>query len=366
MIKMRFITLFLILSVTCPSLVLAWGFHDAMDYGSPIVAVTPKSSAMGGVWSMPSGGPASIFLNPAELATLDSTVITVGTGLIQWNTYTYGADEFTQILSGTVFGLLTAAIGFELTDRISLGAGVARVSDFGFEGENLEITPDGPGRYKIYAVNNLDSHGSLWEVNTGISFELSDWLVAGASGGLRSGSGSWTNVYNLPYESVPDDTTTLDWDELDFCAHIGFLMPFEFGTFGISGTNASGRYRSRVAVGFQKDFEILYGSTLGLEVDVQSIEEDNPAVSGKFFGFFSEMIPRVRSIYSVGFDRASDYKRTGLCLSTGACIDLGRMDLDLAISWRRRSKAGFSFPERYLDNIDDSGTYYNIGLNWKL
>ncbi|MCK4505936.1 MAG: hypothetical protein KAW14_09980, partial [Candidatus Aegiribacteria sp.] len=177
-----------------------------MDYGSPIVAVTPKSSAMGGVWSMPSAGPASIFLNPAELSMLDSTVITVGTGLIQWNTYTYGANEFTQILSGTILGSLTAAVGFRLTDRISLGAGVARVSDFGFEGENLEIMLNGPGRYKVYAVNNLDSRGSLWEVNTGMSFELSDWLIAGASGGLRSGSGSWTRIYNLVYESVPNDT----------------------------------------------------------------------------------------------------------------------------------------------------------------
>ncbi len=201
-------TLLLIFSVACPSLVLAWGFHDAMEYGSPIVAVTPKSSAMGGVWSMPSGGPASIFLNPAELSTLDSTVITVGTGLIQWSTYTYGEHSFSQILSGTILGSLTAAVGFRLTDRISLGAGVARVSDFGFEGENLEIMLNGPGRYKVYAVNNLDSRGSLWEVNTGMSFELSDWLIAGASGGLRSGSGSWTRVYNLVYESVPNDTTS--------------------------------------------------------------------------------------------------------------------------------------------------------------
>ncbi|MCD4849083.1 MAG: hypothetical protein K8R76_12955 [Candidatus Aegiribacteria sp.] len=358
--------LLLILSVACPSLVLAWGFHDAMDYGSPIAAVTPKSSAMGGVWSMPSGGPASIFLNPAELSTLDSAVITVGTGVIQWSTFTYGEHAFSQILSGTILGTATAAIGFRLSDRISMGAGVARVSDFGFEGESLEITLNGPGRYRVYAASNLDSRGSLWEVNTGMSFKLSNWLIAGASGGLRSGSGSWTLVYNLLYESVPNDTTSLDWDELDFCAHIGVLMPLEIGTFGISGTNASGRYRSRVAIGYQKDLEILNGSTLGFEVDVQSIEDDNPEVSGKFFAVFAEMIPKVRSIYSVGFDRASDYKRAGLCLSTGACIDLGRMDLDMAISWRSRSRAGFSFPEPHLDNIDDSGTYYNIGLNWKL
>ena len=358
--------LFLLLSVACPSRVLAWGFHDAMEYGSPIAAVTPKSSAMGGVWSMPSSGPASIFLNPAELSMLNGTEITAGTGLIQWNTYTYGENEFTHIQSGTILGTTTVAVGFIITDRISFGAGVARVSDFGFDGENMEIVVPLPGRYEIYAVNNLESRGSLWEVNAGMSFEFCDWLIAGASGGLRSGSGSWTLMHNILGESAPDDTTSLDWDESDFCAHIGLLSPFNFGTWGISGTNASGRYRSRIAIGYQKDLEILNGSTLGFEFDVQSIEEDNPAMSGKFFAVFSEMIPSVRSVYSVGFDRASDYKRAALCLSTGTCIDFGRLDLDMAISWRSRSRSGFSFPEPYIDNIDDSGTYYNIGLNWKL
>lgn len=346
--------------------VLAWGYHDAMDYGSPLVCVTPISSAMGGVWSLPSGGSASIFLNPAELSLLDGTHINATTGIVQWHTYSYGSAEFHHHQSGTTFSGATASIGFGISDRISFGAGVSGVSNFDFDGENLEIEITGPGIYEVPVIDNLDSRGSLWEVNTGLSFDISDWLIAGVSGGVRSGSGSYTLVRNVMDPSVQDDTTSVDWDATDFCAHVGVLMPLDFGTFGISGTNASTRYRSRVAVGFQKELEILNGSTLGIEFDVQSIENDNRAISGRFFGYFSEMIRNVRSIYSVGFDRARDYHLAALCLSTGASIKLGDVNLDMAISWRSRSRAGYSFTDANLEHIDDSGTYYNIGMNWKL
>lgn len=358
-------TLLLIFSVACPSLVLAWGFHDALDYGTPLTCVTSKSCAMGGIWSLPSSGPASIFLNPAELSMLDGAEITAGTGLIQWHSYVNGELGFNHHDSGIVMGTFTAAAGTVISDAVSIGAGISRISDFGFEGVNKLIDNIGFGMYKIVVIDILDSHGTLWELNGGVSVELADWLKAGASGGLRFGSGSWIMIHTLNDQSVPDDTTSGDWKESDICAHIGFLMPFEFGTFGVSGTNSSDRYRSRVAVGFQKDFEILYGSTLGLEFDIQSIENE-PEISGRFFGYMAEMFPHTRSIYSVGFCRPSNYHKAALSISTGACIDFDRLGIDLAVSWRSRSRDGHSFPDEYIAHIDDSGTYYNVGLNWKL
>ncbi|MCK5063835.1 MAG: hypothetical protein KAQ97_01060, partial [Candidatus Fermentibacteraceae bacterium] len=355
----------ILLSVTCPSLVLAWGFHDALEYGSPLTCVTPKSTAMGGVWSLPSSGPASIFLNPAELYTLDGTEITVGTGLVQWHSYVHGELGFEHHDSGMVLGTFTAAAGTRISDAVSIGAGISRISDFGFEGVNKLIDNTGFGLYEIIAIDILDSRGTLSELNGGVSVELADWLKAGASGGLRFGTGSWTMIHTINDESTPDDTTSEDWKESDFCAHIGFLMPFEFGTFGISGTNSSDRYRSRVAVGFQKDFEILFGSTLGVEFDIQSIENE-PEISGRFFGYMAEILPHTRSIYSVGFSRPSNYHRTALSISTGACIDFDRLGIDLTISWKSRSRDGHSFADNWIAHIDDSGTYYSVGMNWKL
>ncbi len=358
-------TLFVLLSVLLSSRVQAWGFHDALEYGSPLTCVTPKSTAMGGVWSLPSSGPASIFLNPAELSLIDRTEITVGTGLVQWHSYVHGELGFDHHDSGIALGTFSAAAGTRISDAVSIGAGISRISDFGFEGVNKLIDNIGFGLYDIIAIDILDSHGTLWELNGGVSVELADWLKAGASGGLRFGSGSWTMIHTLTDQSSPDDTTGGDWEESDLCAHLGFLMPFEFGTFGISGTNSSDRYRSRVAVGFQKDFEILYGSTIGVEFDIQSIENE-PEISGRFFGYMAEMLPNTRSIYSVGFSRPSNYHKAALSISTGACIDFDRFGIDLAISWKSKSRDGHSFPDEYIAHIDDSGTYYNVGLNWKL
>ncbi len=355
----------LVLIIILPAFVLGWGFHDAMEYGSPIICITSKASTMGGVWSLPSSEAASIFLNPAELSLLEGTSVNLTTAIIQWNSNVKGAMDYDHYDSGNT-GAITAAVGTEISETFSIGAGISRVSSFGYNGISNILDISSAGSYEIQAIDLLDSQGSLWEANTGISVVIADWLTAGLSGGVRFGSGSWTLRHDIVDPLAFDDTTYAEWEESDFCGHLGLLMPFSFGTFGISGTNSSGRYRSRVAIGFQKEFRILHGSTMGLEFDIQSIEEDNPAVSGRAFAYLVEMIPYVRSTYSVGFVRASDYKRAALCLATGARIGLGSVDIDLGISWMSRSRAGFAFPEPLVNQIDDSATYYSGGLSWKL
>lgn len=352
-----------VIILTLPAIVLAWGFHDAIGNGSAIVCVTPKSSAMGGIWSLPSGGAASVFLNPAELSMLDGAFINLTTAIVQWNSVVLSVMDYDIFSSGNT-GTVTFAAGTEISEAVSIGAGIAKVSDFRFNGVINILEEIGLNSYQVFAIDILDSHGSLWEVNSGISLATADWLTAGVSGGIRFGKGSSTRRHDIVDPAAVDDTTEVEWNESDFCFHAGVLMPFEFGTFGLSGTNATGRYRSRIAVGFQRELAILNGSTMGMEFDIQSVEKSNPAVSGRMFVYLAEMWPNVRSTYSVGFRRASDYHRTSLCLGTGANIDFGRVDIDLGVSWMSRSRAGFAFPESFIHSIDDSGTYYSVGLSW--
>lgn len=362
---MRKYVLAFVIVLMLPSVARSWGFHDAMENGSQILCVTSKSSAMGGVWSLPSSEAASVFLNPAELSMLNGTSINLTTAIAQWYSCVYGEMNYDHRNASNT-GAFTAAVGTEISKTVSVGAGISRVSDFGFNGVNDIIEAIGLDLYQIHAVNILDSQGSLWEANTGISVVINDWLTAGISGGIRFGSGSWTLRHDIAHQSSTDDTTTVEWEENDFCAHAGILMPFDFGTFGLSGTNASGRYRSRIAIGFQKEFSILSGSTMGVEFDIQSIEEKNPPVSGRAFAYLQEMIPNVRSTYSVGFIRASDYHRAALCLGTGARLNINRVNIDVGVSWMSRSRTGSSFPEPFVHNVDDAVTYYSAGLTWKL
>jgi len=259
----------------------AWVFHDAMGSDTPIICVTPKQSSMGGVWALPSSEAASIFLNPSELSTMNGTSVRISTAIIEWHTPVHGELDYDHSDSGNL-GTVTAAIGTEISETVSMGAGISRVSHFGFSGLSNILEDYGLSSYRIYAIDLLESRGSLWEANTGVSMALNDWMTVGVSGGIRFGNASYTLRHDIVEPSAPDDTTTVDWDESDFCFHAGLLMPFSFGTFAISGTNPTGRYRSRVAAGFQKDISISGRSTIGVEFDFQSIEEKNPAFSGVF------------------------------------------------------------------------------------
>lgn len=360
---MRFLYIFLTMALL-PSALLAWGFHDAMWKGTPVICVTSRQSAMGGVWALPSSGAASIFLNPAELSLLEGAELQASAAVIEWHSYVYGALDHDHVLTGAG-GAATFALGAPLSKRLAAGVGITRVADFGFHGVMAVLETTVPGHFEVNSIQILDSRGSLWETGAGLSFMITDRVTAGVSGGLRFGNGSYEYRNDYVNHSYSDDSVEVDWDESDFFVHGGILIPLEFGTFAFSGTNGTGRYRSRLAGGFQKEMELLSGSTLGMEFDIQSATE-RPAYSGKFFAHFAEMIPGVRSTYSVGFNRATDYHHTALSMGTGARILLGDVDLDLGVSWNSRSRSGIHFPEPYVDNVDDSGFYYSVGMGWRI
>jgi hypothetical protein len=344
------------------SSVLAWGFHDAMDHGTVINSVTPRHCAMNGAWAIPSSGVSSVFLNPAELSRLDGPALNANVSVVKWESAVDGPYIANFYDSGNS-GTFTFAAGAPVANNLFMAAGVSRVSDFGYD-KGLAVVNEIQGQFEIVALQMLESNGSLWEANAGASTELAEWVQAGFSVGVRFGSGSYTLRFEPIDPSAPCDTTHLEWDSADLCTHIGILVPLSWATFGASATNATKRYRSRAAFGFQKDFSLLNGTTLGVDFDVQSIE-DEPEVSGRLFAHLAEMIPGVRSTYSIGFQQPSDYHHTALTFGTGAVIFCGDLDIDLGISWRSRSRSGVAFPEPNISKIDDSGTYFAAGITWR-
>jgi hypothetical protein len=340
----------------------AFGFHDAMEFGDPLVCATPRSVSMGGVWALPSGGAASIFLNPAELSTTPPEQIMVSTGYVSWNATSEYLQEYSHRESGTIPLTATAAWSFDI-GRASAGIGLCRVSDFSFDGVNLLFEEETSGRMYIAAVENLDSRGSLWETVAGLSIPVTDWLIAGVSAGLRSGSGHYTLEHNNITGSAGDTTITVDWDEAAFCAHGGVLVPVGFGTFAASWVSGSDMYPSRLAGGFVKQMRVLGQGSLGVEFDVLS-PEDRPELSGRFVGIFPGMIEGVTTRYSIGFWQAHRHNRNGLCFATGSTVELSdRLSMDLAVSWRSRSRSGSSFPDDpYMTHHDDNATFFGAGL----
>lgn len=340
----------------------SWGFHDAMEYGTVINSVTPRHCAMNGPWAIPSSGVSSVFLNPAELALLDRTALNVSVSVVKWESEVDGVYT-THFYDSGNSGTFTFAAGTPVANNLFIAAGVSRVSDFGYD-KGLGILDELEGELEIVALQMLQSAGSLWEANAGASTELAEWLQTGVSVGVRFGNGSYTLRFEPVGASAPGDTTHVEWDAADLCTHVGILVPLSWATFGASATNATEKYRSRVAFGFQKDFSLLNGSTLGFDFNVQSIE-DEPEVSGRLIAYLAEMIPGVRSTYSIGFQQPGQYHHTALTFGTGAVILFSDFDIDLGISWRSRSRSGQAFPEPYINKIDDAGTYFSAGITWR-
>lgn len=352
----------LFLMVFIPPSVWAWGFHDAMENGTSVNALTPQHCAMNGASALPSSGVVSLFLNPAELSLLKSPVLSANFSAVKWDSEVGGPYSIPVFDSGNS-GSFSIAAGMPVTNKLYLAAGMAKISEYGYN-KGLSILEEQDGVYNIYALQMLNSQGSLYEANAGASLAFSDEFQAGVSIGVRFGKGSFTLRYEPVDIYAPGDTTFVEWDTADPCIHLGLLIPLSWGTFAVSGSNPTDRYQSRVAFGFEKVFELLNGSTLGFDYGIQSIE-DSPEISGRLYANLNELIPSVRNIYSIGFQQPHRYHHTALTFGTGAVIDLGDLDVSLGISWRSRSRSGLAFPEPYIIKIDDSGTYFSAGIAWR-
>jgi hypothetical protein len=181
--NMRVLLLTLILS----SRVWAWGFHDAMENGTPINALTPQHCAMNGASALPSSGVSSLFLNPAELSLLNSPVVSASISVVKWNSEVDGPYRLPVFDSGNS-GSFSIAAGVPVMNNLYLAMGMARVSDFRYN-KGLSVLYEQGRMYNIQALQMLDSQGSLYEANAGASMAFSGWLHAGVSVGMRFGKG---------------------------------------------------------------------------------------------------------------------------------------------------------------------------------
>ena len=354
-----FITLVLFL-VIVPEVSFAYGFHDALTYGNTVNVVSVRSAAMAGVRVFGAKGASAVFLNPASLSNVNSFNITASTSALAWTEEVVDSTFITQ-RAESGFGSATGAVAFRTGPDLVIGAGLAKVSDFQYNGTHY--LPDDPSHPGIDIFERLLAKGGLWEALGGASWSVTDNFVAGVSAGLRFGEVSYDYSYDEKYTPYVDSTASWSWDMSEACYHAGFTLGDDELAAGACYTSGSSdHYYSTLTLSGKARAEHISNTEMGFEGEIV-----DPFNKNYFHGKISIETPVMQNINimtGVGFNEGANMNRVGLAFSIGGNYQSGRTRIDLALSHMGRSRTGTSFPDEYSDYIDDSWTHFCIGLQY--
>lgn len=351
-----------ILAGLVPAAVSGYGFHDALTYGNSVDVISIRSAAMVGIRVFGSEGSTSLFMNPATLHYVNTLNLTASTSSLSWTEEVVDSTSVTQ-RSNRGLGSLTGAAAFRISPDIVVAAGVAKVSDFQYDGTHF--LPEDPSHPGIDILETLKSEGGLWEALGGASWNLSDNFAAGVSAGLRFGEISYDYSYDEKFTPEVDSTSQWSWELSEPCYHAGFVLGDDMISAGACYTSGSeDRYHSRLSISGRARAEHIGDTIMGFEGEIVA-----PFDRNYFNGKLSLETP-IRNTISlmagVGFNEGENMNRVGTAFSVGGNYTASRVRVDLAMSHISRSRKSTSFPEEYSDYVDDSWTQFCIGLQYMI
>jgi hypothetical protein len=358
----RLMQLPLMLLLLLPMTVFGYGFHDALTYGNTIDVISIRSAAMVGIRVFGSESATAVFMNPACLYNVGGFNLEGSTSAVSWTEEVVDSTSITQ-RSSRGMGSVTGAMAYRVGPDLVLAAGVAKVSDFQYDGTHF--LPENPSHPGIDVIEKLKSTGGLWEALGGASWSPAEHLSAGVSAGLRFGEVSYDYTYDAKFTPEVDSTATWSWDLSDACYHAGFVIGDELISAGAcysSGT--TDRYYSRLSIAGRATAEHIGNTTMGFEGEIIA-----PFDRNYFRGKLSIETPIRQSINlraGVGFNEGENMNRVGSAFSVGGDYCTERVRVELAMSQISRSRVSTSFPEEYSDYVDDSWTQFCIGLQYML
>jgi hypothetical protein len=339
-----------------------YGFHDAMNYGNGINAVSIRSAALVGIKVFGSEGASAVFLNPASLSNVNTFNLTASTSYITWTEEVIDSTSTTQ-RSGKGLGALTGAVAYRAGSDIVFGAGFARVSDHQYNGTHF--LPDDPSHPGIDIVEVLKSDGGLQEALGGVSYRISENITAGVSAGLRFGEVNYDYIYDKKFTPYIDSTLSWSWELSEACYHAGLILGNDELSAGVSYTSGStDHYYSRISIAGRARAEHIGNTIMGFEGEII-----DPLGNNYFNGKLSLETPirdNMNLFAGVGFNEGENMNRVGLAFSVGGNYNIGPIRLECALSNSGRSRKATSFPDEYSDYVDDSWTHFCIGLQYMI
>lgn len=199
-----------------------FGYYDAVTDGTVLGGYSPYTVALGTVRALGASEPASIFTNPAQVAVHPFSVQLSGSS-ISWAERVIETD-----INKTIRTLMTnsngmAAVVYPLGD-ITIGAGMVKVAEFGYDGMNLIL--DDQETTEI-GIELLVSSGSQIETMGSVSMVIAGPLTAGFSGGVRRAEAEYQYSFNSYHFLIPDSSYTWSKSNSEFAWHAGLALDGE-------------------------------------------------------------------------------------------------------------------------------------------
>ena len=160
---MKFLNSFILILIIWSSQVLGFGFHDSITNGTVLGGISPYTVALGTVRAVGASEPASIFTNPAQIATHPFTVQLSGS-FISWAERVIVSDIDKSLRTLPTFDNGLAAVVYPVGEGITMGVGLAKIVEYGYEGIAFiydDVFEDSIG---IALLNSSATYQSLFHI----------------------------------------------------------------------------------------------------------------------------------------------------------------------------------------------------------
>lgn len=357
--------MWLIIILLIPGMVFAFGYTDVYGNGSSIPGYNAVSLGLGGARSVGFGDALSILTNPAGIYRIPGTSFTMSIGPAVV-TETFEDSTGRANYNWIALANLSAAMKFQACPELAIGAGIARITDFSFDGLNIKWDhTQGPDSGMVTEINELKVVGGLFESAAGFSWKPLAWMNIGLSGGLRFGQVDFDSTFEDCLNPENDTLVSWGWNESEFCWHSGIIIPLSLSSIGVSWASASEHYDSRVAAG-----AIMYTAeskqgAFGAEIEIIDPGDSN-AFTARIFGqFHPSNSLTFRGALSFT-DSGNEVEKQGIGLAVGTGISFGRLTLNGAYSSSFVEMKGIAFSGMESENIKDTSSLLSIGLTWNI
>jgi hypothetical protein len=351
----------LLILLLVPVRVAAFGYGDSEASGTALPGIHAASMSLVGARAVGLGDAASVLLNPADIYRVPGRVLNVSGGgavvaeLMEDTTGKYSRNY------GALANLCVAA-KLDISPGISAAAGLARVSDFSYEG--IRYFYEDPFEQDLLTSSESQrSSGGLWEASLGSAYKYGP-VILGASGGVRFGTASYTFTTTDYIETTQTDST---WERdfgTDGCFHLGLMVPFGLSRIGVSYASESDWYADRLAMGGMIYTGNANRGAFGGELELADTSGDTE-YTGRVFGQYS---PGNSFTFRLGLfvtQRPEMEESEKLGFSLGGSLGLGSVSLDFAYSWSKDERESDIFRNPtggYY--VSDKPSIVSVGLSW--